>query len=400
MWRLDSVHERGETESMDLALRRIATPERLARVEETLARADASEPLFHDMLRTPQTPPYHAEGPTVRDHLACALTAFYAILEGDLHLIDLEEFRRLKGYEGEIDELEETLKEEAAFFEAFILCHDAPKWATVSFEAEPDSSFREVFALSPSHYWKDEGVAERAKMRATYVAAFKTFAYAHRGLAPAELGVQFYEQARVRTHYNGHAPLVHAPVYHALLTRTAEHYRLIDRDREMLEDVIAHHMDPIGDFCASHAATSIPKYISFAQDRGYDPDDYLDTLQAAVLLDGVFGSRRSEGGILHASHELITNFLRAEHDHAPHRRVEKEVKREAEREKQRQKRFREVGLDGVSLMELLKMEPGPAFGNLLRTVQSSVQERRPLPSVGTAQAELARRAKQFYAHVV
>ncbi len=392
MWRLESRHARGETESLDAVLRRITTEDRIQRVEHILREAGAKEPLLRDMLNTPQTPPHHAEGPMVSDHLTAALTGLYALIEGDLHLIDIEEFRRLNGYEGEIDELEEMIKEYAAFFEVFLLCHDAPKWVAVSFEQEGES-----FSVRGAH-WKDEGASLRAKERAEYVKALTLFIQTHPSLSREELGAQFFAMRRMRAHYAGHATLVHAPVYKDLLTRVANSRRLTDHDRELLCDIIAHHMDPIGDFYEKADPDSIPKYVRFAQTHGYDPDDYIDLLQAAVLLDAVFGSRELKRGSAVASPEVLVNFLRAEHAHAPHRRTEKERARVEAYEKKQQKRFREVGLDGVSLLGLFQMEPGPAFGEVLREIQSAVLEKRALPNVRGTHAELTRRAKKFYEH--
>ena len=55
------------------------------------------------------------KGATMRDHLRLMLIFLFALVEEKVHLTDLEEFRRLKGYEGELQELEDLMKENIAF---------------------------------------------------------------------------------------------------------------------------------------------------------------------------------------------------------------------------------------------------------------------------------------------
>ena len=107
MWRFQSTHERSETEYLDQTIERLEADTFLSkRADALLDGASASEPMLADLFRTPQDIRYHAEGPVVRDHLKQMLIALYGLVEEKFHLIDLEEFRRLKGYEGEIEELE------------------------------------------------------------------------------------------------------------------------------------------------------------------------------------------------------------------------------------------------------------------------------------------------------
>ena len=290
MWRLASTHERGETEFLDDAMIRIrANAAWRARAETVLRDAALAEPLIDDLLHIPQSPPHHGEGPFVRDHLVLMLSVLFAILDEQFHLIDVEEFRRMKGYEGEWDELEETIKEQAGFFIAFALCHDAAKAATM----------------------KKEETAE--------------------GL---------------RIHYPGHDRAIHTPVYRALLERVCETQRLPSRDVDLLEDVIAWHLEPIQDFAKEKRPERISHYEKFATERGHDADDFLDILQAGVLLDIVCASACVKAhGVWHNSAPLI-HFLQSEHDFAPHRRGEKQASRDEEEGKRIKLFLREAELDG------------------------------------------------------
>jgi hypothetical protein len=397
MWRYQSVHERGESQWLDEALRELMRdPDLRARADAALAETAAREPLLAEALRTPQSPPYHCEGPTLEHHLRRMLTVLYAVLDEKLHLIDLEEFRRLKGYEGEIDELEETLKEQAGAMETFVLCHDAAKWATVTFTALEKSRGATLgFSARPSHAW-DEAAAERAQKRSAYRELYQTFAKEHANEPDAIVEQEFFEAYGIEAHYPGHDRAIHTSVYRSLLYRVGEARRLTGDDIGRLEDIIALHLGPFADF-SSVRPERIRRYMALAEKRGYDADDFLDLLQACLFLDGVCGSaRRSEQGLWNDPTPLI-NFFRSEHEYAPWRRAEKEAKRAEEHARKRNRLFREVGLDGVALLKLLGMKAGKTFGELLKGIQAAVKGEGEMPALPPEVAkEVARRAEAFH----
>lgn len=404
MWRTRSTHKRGETEFLDAAMDRIGRDASLReRAEKTLDGVLAKEPLFAEALRAPQSPPHHLEGPVLKDHLRIMLMVLYAIQAEQLHLIDVEEFRRLKGYEGELEELEELLKENAALFEVFVLCHDAAKWHTLSFTSLPGSEGEALgFVTTAAASWEDEGAVQRASQRERYLEQFAAFSKNHESLSPSERERTFFEAYGIQVHYPGHDRAVHSPVYRALLGRLCAERRLPDRDRELLEDLIARHLEPIADFKVP-SPTKIGRYVKISEQRGWDADDFIDLLQGGLFLDGVCGSKRAAGtGQEGGEHEagLFINFLRSEHDYAPWRRAEKEKHREELRKKEQQKVFRDVGLDGVALMDLLGMDPGPAFGSLLRRIHETIVGEGTMPALPPKSAEeLRRRIDRYYAEV-
>ncbi len=399
MWRYQSVHERGESQWLDEALRELMRdPALRARADATLAAATAREPLLAEALRTPQSPPYHCEGPTMEHHLRRMLTVLYAVLDEKLHLIDLEEFRRLKGYEGEIDELEETLKEQAGTMETFVLCHDAAKWATVMFTAPEKSRGSALgFSARPAHA-HDEASAARAQKRAAYLELYRTFAREHTNEPDAVVEQEFFEAYGIEAHYPGHDRAIHTPVYRSLLYRVGEARRLTGDDIGRLEDIIAIHLWP-GDFTEMRPER-VRRYVALAEKRGYDADDFIDLLQAGLFLDFVCGSpRRLAQGLWHDPTPLI-NFFRSEHEYAPWRREERERKREEERARKRNRLFRKVGLDGVGLMKLLQMEPGKVFGELLKSIQAAVKGEGEMPALPPEAAkEVTRRVEAFQAEM-
>lgn len=398
MWRTDVSRRTGETEYLTDAIDRLADDRDLrSRAERTLRDAARAEPLIADALRTPQTPAHHAEGPFVEDHLRAMLMVLYGVVDGKLRLGNVEELARLTGYEGEVEEIGETIRENAALFETFALAHDAAKWHAAFFDAPEGSEGRVLgFLERRSAHWRDVGLAERAADRARFLDLYGRFAADHPDLSPTQAQAAFYRAYGIDAHYAGHDRAIASPVYRALLERLAAARDLPPRDVDLLETLIAHHLDPIGDFAASNPHAML-RYHALAAKHGYDADDFVDLLQGCVFLDTVCASARlTDSGVAHES-DLLVNFLRSEHDFAPWRRAEKERLREERAKKARQALFRSAGLDGVSLMNLLNMDPGPKFGVALRGIHDAIVNGTPLPKFSKdITKELEKRAADYF----
>lgn len=398
MWRNISAHEKNETEFLADAVDRVLRDRGLRHLADRALHDEAMiEPLLADALKAPQSPRHHAEGPFVEDHLLLMSQVLSGILGEKLHLVDVEEFAALRGFEGEIEELEETLKENAALYETFVLCHDASKWTTVCFDAPEGSGGRAAgFVADAWAHRHDMGISERAKFRARYAAMYETFRLERPELSPAETQRQFYATHAIDVHYAGHDRAIHSPVYRALLDRVSSRRRLQPRDVDLLETLIAHHLDPIADFALPNPA-AILRYHAIAAKHGYDADDFVDLLQGCLFLDTVCGSRHRADGRVRNDPSILINFLRSEHDFAPWRRAEKERVREEKKKRARNVLFREAGLDGLGLMDLLRMEPGPKFGKVLATIQAAIVDGTEIPKFAKAiDVEIEKRIDAYF----
>lgn len=397
MWRFESTHERADSQYLDQMIAALEVDAHARGHADSLLDAVAhQEPLIAQCLKTPQDPRYHAEGPVMRDHLRLMLTFVFALVEEKVHLVDIEEFRRLKGYDGEIQELEDLIKENVSFFQVYALCHDVSKWVSVTFSSRWGSRGEQLGFNTPRAHHFDEAAHERTNKLAQYQELYRQFARSEFQGTDRQTQAQFYLHYGIDVHYPGHARKIHAPVYDALLTRLCEAHRLPARDREILEDLISHHMEFGRDFHAVRPAR-IARYTYLARKRGYDADDFIDLAQACLFLDHSVGSLRfSPHGSWHET-DSIVNFLKSEHDFAPHRRGEKEAAREAQEKKRRNQIFREVGLDGVAMMDVLGMEAGPEFGLALRRIHAGVLGLGEMPRFGKKiDEEIERRAGEYY----
>ena len=397
MFRTESNHKKTETEYLDDMIRRVLhTPEVCTLADALLTGAAESEPLIADALQAPQDIRHHAEGPFVHAHVRSMLCVLYAIQKEQLHLIDIEEFRRLKGFEGEIDELEETIKENIGLFEVFALMHDAAKWACVVFSAPIGSRGEQLGFNAPLTYEFDVDAKRRAELRDAYRELFHEFSVAHPNESAMAIEKRFHEIYRIDVHYPHHAEMIYTPVYSSLLDRFCAAHRLPARDRNMLEDLIGNHMKFNDDFLQVKP-NKINRFVHLANKRGYDSDDFIDLLQGCLFFDMVCGSCTStERGCTHDASPLVHCF-KSEHDFAPERRLEKETLRQYDALRKRNQAFQEVGLDGVALLELLEMEPGPVFGKLLRQIQSAVVGDDLMPKIDPKhKKELETRVLRYY----
>lgn len=396
MWRFQSVHERGETEYLDEAIKRLELDDSLlARADAQLQAACAQEPIIQASLTTPQDHVHHAEGPFLDAHLRRMLVVLYAIVEEKLHLIDIEEFRRMKGYEGEIDELEEMMKEKLAFFETFILVHDVAKGHAITFSCPSDSRGARYGLVSQTLTDPVVDEAQRQNLLEQYRQLFQRFRADHPTLGDREAQKAFCESLEIRLNYPHHDRMMYAPVQHDLLKRVAEAHELSDRDASMLCEIVARHLE----FEAFHRVniSMVHWLLHLARAHEYDGDDFLDIVDGCIFLDWVCGSMRTTpNGTTHEVGYLL-NVLIAEHQLMPERRLEAYQQRERKQQALRHRYFQEAGLDGTALMQLLQMKPGPQFGKTLRHIQEAILGEGEMPELGPAVTkELEERSLMFY----
>ena len=398
MWRPQIILPQEDSLFFESFMERIKKDSNLQeKAEQILIQAEQDETLIKESYGTPQSPTYHGEGPFLRDHLKLFLQSLHAIVEGGASLLTIEEFRGMKGYEGEIQEMEEVIKENVALFEVFALCHDVAKWSTVYFSAKEGTRGAAAgFSMKREHNWEKEGLSERAKMRTQYLELYEEFASKRTDEFSWQTQSEFALSYGINVHYPGHDRAIHAPVYRALLERMGERYRLPEHDIDLLEDLISHHLSPLKDF-SQVRPNRLGHYYHFSRVRGYDADDFIDRLQACVFLDAVCASlHRGAHGTWHEM-SLIQNFFRSEHDYAPERRVEKQLKKEEGEQQVQNHYFREVGLDGVALMKLLRMAPGPMFGKVLYQIQQAVLGKGKMPDFDkNITKEIEERSGKFF----
>ena len=396
MFPIHTTTKRTETRFFDEILSEVETDRALwNRAEAFLSGAEKAEPLLKETLLTPQDVRYHAEGPFVRDHLRLMLMSLYAVVEGKLRLSQVEELARLKEYGHEIEKLEGMLTEHVSWFEAFVLAHDCAKWNSIVFYSPEGSRGAALGFNLKLTYEPDVNIVARHDMRARYLDLYRDFASQHAQERAREVQALFYLTYEIDVKYPHHDRLVHAPVYAELCERIARAHQLTPIHATMLADIIGRHLS-FKRF-AQPAPSLVSSLLHLARDRGYDGDDFLDFAFGALFLDFVCGSLRlSAHGYWHEI-SLLVHAFKSEHEVDPSRRAEKLHAREEAEHRRRLRVFGEVGLDGMSLMELLGMEAGKEFGKALRRVQAAVIGQGVMPAFGrSVDEEIGRRALNYY----
>ncbi len=353
----------------------------LSKADEALSKARKKYPVLADTLDSPQSPDKHAEGPRVNDHIRLMLASLYAIVDGRLKLLEIEEFARMKGYEGEIEEIENTIKERAAWYEVFALMHDLAKGPTVRFIPAPESLGQELGFGTLKAGWDEIGGEERLVWQKTYDDLYAGFAATRVGEKRQMIQVEFFKKYGISVSNWGHAKAIYKPHLEELIRACAKEYRLSDFDTDLLVDIIAMHLEPLVRFRKGAEPKDYDYLLAHANRQGYDADDYLDLLQGCVLLDMVLG--RQAVGPYGYWHDPVTleNMLRAEHDWAPWKKEAGVKQKEQEADKIKKQVMKEFGLDGSSIMSLTGMTPGPELGKLLKDIKRAIDELGYLPKI-------------------
>ena len=179
-----------------------------------------------------------------------------------------------------------------------------------------------------------------------------------------------------------HDKKLHAPEFEALVKRVGLSVGEDELGIAALHALAVRHLDVRHDFSRVDA-TRIPVYHAVAKHIGWDEDAFLIRLHGVLLID--------------TPTETFERALASLDAYDPGRRARR-AKLRAQIDKQRRnEKMRSVGLDGDSLLLLLKKRPSPAFGKLLLEIQDAVAANQLLPVFDQeTDHELARRAALYH----
>ena len=169
---------------------RVLTAEASKRAEQLFEYLVTQASPLGRLKTTPQTPPYHAEGDFVADHVKRIFMGLDAFTRGE-SLAGVEEFVRERDYLLEFHALEEVIKAQGPFLTAYAVCHDLAKTDTVSFEALVGSKGEAEGFMS-----RTELATEPVKTR------YDKLRRAHEASASLQ---SFYDAYGIVVHYAEHA---------------------------------------------------------------------------------------------------------------------------------------------------------------------------------------------------
>lgn len=365
----------------------ILTEDRVRQAELSLKAAEKIAPSLKQYRTTPQSAPWHAEGPTVDFHIRRFICGVQAIADGK-SLLDVEELAREKVIRSELLELEETIREYAGWFMTYALVHDAAKIDTVSFSS-PEASrgakegfFGHKYQLSPH--------ADEAS-RLHYLKLFRAFCVHQQEQKTEQCVAAFFDEFEIETHYLEHAKEGAGERYQNIHEKIGSVYHVEPDDLAKLQFVIRNHIDAISFFRDKPNPSKYLLLIDRVNRAGFDADDVLDLLVAAIFLDVSMGSLAYTHGQFGPDLKPILNMIKSEALAAPERKRKREEARDLAARKQKKSVLNDAGLLGKDIFDLLEIPHGPERGRFMKTIRAAIEDPAMTVDFGPHTDEVRRR---------
>ncbi|MBU1126681.1 hypothetical protein KJ758_03660 [Patescibacteria group bacterium] len=347
------------------------TPKYKQQAEDLFLQVANRVPELATCRTTPQSAPWHVEGPTVSDGIIRMLATIFAIVDG-AGLLHIEEFVRHKDLEHEIRELEETIRERAATLQAYACVHDIAKASTASFSA-PAGSKGEQEGFSKHRYRLSDEATEKEK--ALYLKLLKAFHSSHQDLSVPELMAAFYDQYEISVHYLGHAKKGAGADFFEARENVADFFRLPEDDRVLLTFMTRYHMDVLDFFTKGTNEQKFELMTSRANKAGLDGDDALDAMLAATFLDSTVGSLAYKDGTFFIKTEAIFNWLYSEQRAIPLRRARRIEEANRREKKKLMQILEKSALSPEEVFTMLNVTFGPERGQVMEEIYALVRDR-------------------------
>lgn len=347
-------------------------------------------PSLQDAGSTPQSPPWHGEGPFLEDHLLRALTGLFAIREGE-RLFAIEEIAREKSRRLAFLDLEQIIRQDAPLFIAFLLLHDSAKPECLVLDApEASKGAREGF-IQHKRRLKPQPSKEELRL---YNKLLRAFAILHPTLKRHELGARFFDVYEIHAHYKGHAEAVMHPSKNQLIERVSREFQLTETEQRELRFLLKYHLDHI-EWFRSEEHPSCMKVIEHRAKKHDVPIGRAITLSFATLfLDTFFGSLFYEAGTFRAQLEPTLHFLSCEEWALPQRHAERLQKESDTQERQFRLIMTESKLDGESVFALLKTPFGKERGEIMHRIHALIAGKKVSADFGKESKEMQKRIEE------
>ena len=394
--------EGGPRDSADVleAIMEIAEVSREA--DELLLKFAEAEPKVVEILRAPQSPDKHAEGPRIEDHYRTILSAVILLRDGKLPFEKAVEFLPVAGFRDQWREIEKIAQEHPNLLIAFAFLHDVAKPDTIGFlagegspavtlgfpdkAADKETEKRKTKAKDAGgdayDAFKAEQSVRRAELAKKHEELVAAFSSENPGLDPKALQTAFFEKYKISISYRGHAEQAYDGDNLAVVERMTETLGLTDSEKAMLKFAIEQHINPLIKFTRAEPSD----YEFFAQkarDAGVDPETAIRVLQSGMLVDGVLGTLKqpeekteTKKRVDVVNVEPLTNFWLAAEAHPAWVAENKRKAELAAREKEEKDRMDAIlvtaGLDRQSLIAA-GIVPGIGFKELQQKIVLAVQ---------------------------
>jgi hypothetical protein len=378
-----------------------------------------AEPKIRDILRTPQSPDKHAEGPTVEDHYRSILSSFALLRDGKIPYARAKEILGLEDAASEWGEVEQVAREHPNLLIAFAFLHDVAKPDTIGFVARDGSPAIEhgfpTKAMDKENEkrkkkakeaakkgdpslqdaFDQEQEARRAERSATYERLFAEFSSSRQGADPMNLQKEFFDAYGISISYRGHAEQAYQGTNLEVVQRTQDRLNLTDEERLLLRFAIEQHINPLIKF-ERVEGKDVHSFVEAANALGIDPQKAIRVLQTGMLVDGIIGTLKlptvekqvgeqqvqttDTSGEPYLYSAPLVNFWKAQRLYEESRQEEDEKRKEEEAARLLKTVLKEEGLDGEAL-KALGINQGPEMGKMLGMISWAMRGEGNLPHI-------------------
>jgi hypothetical protein len=350
--------------ALDWVQRFLFAPDVVRRARDGVFAAEAVATEITQFRTIPQSPPYHAEGVMVIDHVHRLLQAIEAIVAG-ARLLQIEELARERDLHDAIIEIEEIIRENAATLSAFAVLHDLAKAQTLSFSA-PEGSQGAAEGFATERLSSDQLAIQYGKLVRRHELQLTD-------TQPWNVAIDFYKSYQIQVHYDGHAKAGVSEEYEEARTAVEDLYRLTARDRGLLRYLIRYHIDVLELFTGGVNPAKYEALMARASKQGFDADDVLDLQAAVLLLDACLGSLRYDDGQLVISFAPFLAMLRSEPEAAPARTARREERKRKAEKKTFRRLLTDHELDAETVIETLQLPIGKERGDVIQAIHAAVK---------------------------
>ena len=357
----------------------VLTPETRRRALKQFDRLAAVASPVARLKMTPQTPPYHAEGEMVADHVMRVLAGLDAFSRG-VSLANVEEFIREKDFLLELHALEGTLQTQAAFLAAYAVCHDVAKADGVVFEAQPGSAGEvQGFAVRAPKIASEPEKVRYDKLR--------------RAHAAKNSQTSFFDAYGITVHYRDHSRLGASDEYASTREAVLAELEVPLSHAKVFAELIRAHMDVIHGFAQGPDPVKYRALAAIAERAGVHVPVFLDFLPATVFLDAVLGSLLYVKGEYKVDFQILFNLFRSEREAMPERHQARAEALRRGRKLEAQQALEAANIDAEAVFELLETPYGPVRGQVMAKIHQLIRDPHGTVDFGEHTAELRRRAQ-------
>lgn len=354
---------------LDWMNRIVLTPSRMRQAHDLYLSVAKKVPEISEYQRTPQSAPWHVEGPTVADGVIRMLATIQAIVEGET-LFDVEEFARHKALRFEIKELEEIIRENPATLQVYSLTHDIGKPETLSFSAPSGSKGEKEGFLQHGYRLKRQANDQEKQI---YIKLFKAYQVRRNNSTVSDDMAQFFDEYEISAHYSSHEKIGASEKYLVSRETVSDIFRLPQIDRAMVTWMIRNHMDVLTFFKKATNQIKFDLLVSRANKAGFDSDDVLDLMMAGTFLDSIAGSLTYQEGVFSVDFKPLMYWLYSEEQSAPLRREQRREKVKRIEKQHLMNVLRKAKLSPEEVFVLLNIPPGPDRGKIMEEIYTVVK---------------------------